>query len=153
MTRVLLVFVLTWLPVAPGCPGLDLPPDGEIVRSFAPIGRWAGHWGVDVAATSGSPVRAVGAGSVRFAGAIVDNVTVTIDHGGGIVTSYSYLVRVTVRRGDRVETGSIIGISGVHDENEAFHLSLRAQGRYVDPLTGPHCMLAPARGLYLVGGE
>jgi len=132
-----------------GCFGLRIPDDSHIVRPFAPIGRWAGHWGIDVAAPLGSAVPAVGDGVVRFAGTVVYNLTVSIDHGGGIVTSYSYLDQLVVSKGDRVLRGHRVGLAGVHDGVESYHLSLRLSGRYLDPLVVRQCSRAPTVGLYL----
>ena len=146
----LLVFLsLSSLLSAAACPGLDPPPTSSVVRGFAPIGRWAGHWGIDVAATNGSAVRSVGGGTVRFVGAVVSNRTVSIDHGGGLITAYSYLAEASVRTGGPIARGDVVGQSGIHDGTGAFHLSLRFGGRYVDPLTLRKCDEGPHRGLYL----
>ena len=139
---------------AGGCPGFTLPLSSSVVRAFAPIGRWAGHWGIDFAVVEGSTVVAVGDGVVRFAGTVVSNRSVSIDHGGGLVTSYSYLAETSVSRGDPISRGDAVGLSGLHGGTSAFHLSLRIQGRYVDPLTLRECDRGPSRGLYLaVGGS
>ena len=66
---------LSFLPQSlsrlPGCAGL-VPPSGPVVRRFAPIGRYGGHWGVDVAMAPETPVPAMGAGIVSFAGSIAE---------------------------------------------------------------------------------
>ena len=120
--------------VIPGCFGLGLPSDADVIRDFAPIGRWAGHWGIDVAAPVGTRVLAQGDGTVRFSGTVVHNRTVSVDHGGGVVTSYSYLAEITVRRGDSISRGFPLGITGIHDGGSAFHMSLRVAGRYREAL-------------------
>ena len=153
MERVLAALLLSVSQLVSPCSGFGIPSDSEIVRSFAPMGRWAGHWGIDIAVPTGSRVSSVGSGVVRFAGTVVANTTVSIDHGGGVVTSYSYLERVVVSRGVRVQRGSTVGISGLHNGQEAYHLSVRVSGTYIDPLSAFRCYRAPARGLYLAGGE
>lgn len=135
--------------VIPGCFGLGLPSDADVIRDFAPIGRWAGHWGIDVAAPVGTRVLAAGDGTVRFSGTVVHNRTVSVDHGGGVVTSYSYLAEITVRRGDSISKGFPLGITGIHDGRSAFHMSLRVAGRYVDPMALTRCNRSPSSGLYL----
>ncbi len=142
---------------APGCHGLEAPHPDTLVRPFAPIGPtaghwagfWAGHWGVDVASPLGATVPAIGSGTVTFAGQVVKNTTVTVHHGGGIRTSYSYLERVVVSRGDRVGAGAAVGIAGIHDGTEAYHLSLRRWDTYLDPATLHRCSASPQRGLWL----
>ncbi len=135
-----------------GCFGLHIPADSEITRAFAPIGRWAGHWGTDVASPVGSAVPAVGDGVVRFAGTVVYNQTVSVDHGGGVITSYSYLDEIGVSKGDQISRGRSVGSSGVHGGLESYHLSLRLSGRYVDPMAVRRCLRAPSVGLYLAVG-
>ncbi len=73
------------------CAALRPPVDGVIVRGFAPVGRFGGHWGVDFKADPGTPVTAAGGGVVTFAGSVAGRLSVTIAHGGGLRTSYSYL--------------------------------------------------------------
>lgn len=149
MSYLLATLLIPLSVVSSGCFGLRIPPDSEIVRSFAPIGPWAGHWGIDFASPLGSPVPAVGDGVVRFTGVVVYNLTVSIDHGGGVVTSYSYLDRLAVAKGDRVVRGQRVGLSGLHDGVESYHLSFRLSGRYIDPLVVRRCSRAPSVGLYL----
>ena len=72
---------------------------------FAPVGRYEGHWGLDLAARYGSPVRAAGAGIVTFAGSVAGMRSVTIDHGGGLRSSVSYLSEILVETGMRVVAG------------------------------------------------
>lgn len=153
MERVLAALMLVALPLATPCFGLGVPQDAEIVRPFAPVGLWAGHWGVDIAAPLGSDVAAIGAGVVRYGGRVVSNTTVSVDHGGGVVSAYSYLGEVAVRKGQRVYRGMVVGVSGVHDAREAFHLSVRVSGKYVDPAALSRCSRAPRAGLYLAVRE
>ena len=128
-----LVLAMAVLAPAPEiCVGLAAPVDGPIVAGFAPIGRWAGHWGVDFGADPGTPVRAAGAGVVSFDGTVAGNRTITIDHGGGLKTSYSYLETASAGPG-RVMAGSVIARSG------------RAHGVRGAPLLGAdrRCLLDP----------
>lgn len=106
----------------------DAPPDDP----FAP-----GHRGVDVSAAPGTAVRSSHHGTVSFAGTVVGNLTVTVDHGDGVRTTYSYLGSVAVEKGDAVERGEVLGTLGRgHDESlpPHVHLSARRDGVYFDPL-------------------
>lgn len=105
---------------------------GPVVEPFAPVGRYAGHWGVDVSVPFGGNAVAPISGQVTFAGTVVGVKTVTIRHGVSRV-SVSYLAGVTVRAGDRVERGQRIGISGSHGGRAAIHISVRRGDAYVDP--------------------
>jgi murein DD-endopeptidase MepM/ murein hydrolase activator NlpD len=121
-----------------------------IVRLFAPVGHYAGHWGIDLAVSDiGTDVQAIGGGTVSFAGSVAGRKSVTIDHGGGIRTSYSYLSNIFVSTGRSVTRGATIGSSGVHDARNAFHLSLRSGSTYLDPLGLGRCSSVPEPGLWL----
>lgn len=115
------------------CPVTAAPVDGAVVEPFAPVGRYAGHWGIDFAAPLGTDVRAPVGGTVSFAGSVAGRLSVSIDHGRGMVTSLSYLSEVLVRRGQRVVVGETVAHSGVAHGRDAVHLSLRIDGTYVDP--------------------
>ncbi len=153
MGNVLAATSLIVAQITTACFGLGVSREAVVALPFAPIGRWAGHWGVDIASPPDAVVRAIASGVVRFSGVVVANRTVSIDHGGGIVTSYSYLATVTVRRGDRVGRGEMVGTSGIHNGRDAFHLSVRVGGIYVDPMEVSRCSRSPAPGLYLVSGN
>lgn len=140
------VIVLTLMP---SC-GLAAPVPVEAVVPFRPVGLYAGHWGVDLAAPVGSVVAAAAAGVVTFAGEVAGRVSVTIDHGGGVRTSYSYLSGAAVSRGERVDAGTGIGRSSFHGGRPAVHWSLRIGDRYLDPLPRLGCPGSPAAALRLV---
>ena len=83
---------------------------------------------------------------------------VVVDHGDGWVTQYNHLKRgsVAVRRGDRVQAGSLLGMVGLSGRTEFPHLELevRKDGRPVGPFVGletatscgpgPHPLWTPA---------
>ena len=73
-------------------------------------------------------VRAAAAGTVVFSGAVAGSLYVTLDHGGGVVSTYSYLQRISVRAGADVARGQVIAIVG-----ERLHFSVRVDGSYADP--------------------
>jgi murein DD-endopeptidase MepM/ murein hydrolase activator NlpD len=122
--------------------GFRWPLDGmpRVVRRFDPPAQeWlAGHRGVDLAATPGAAVRAAGAGQVRFAGRIAGRGVVSIDHAGGLRTTYEP-VEPAVRAGDHVSVGDPIGrLVGGHPgcaASACLHWGLRRGGVYLDPLT------------------
>lgn len=121
------------LSIASLCPAARLPVDGPVVAPFAPIGRYAGHWGVDVAAAPGTDVYAPAGGTVTFAGSVAGRLSVSIDHGRGMTTTVSYLSGILVGPGDRVGSGTVVAQSALAHGVEAVHLSLRIDGVYVDP--------------------
>jgi murein DD-endopeptidase MepM/ murein hydrolase activator NlpD len=118
---------------AEACVGLTPPVDGPVVAGFAPRGRWSGHWGIDIGTGEETPVHAAGAGVVRFAGSVAGMRSVTVDHGGGLLSTVSWLSAVGVGPGRVVGSWSVLGWSGEHDGRAAVHVSTRIDGRYVDP--------------------
>ncbi|MBD2315118.1 M23 family metallopeptidase [Desertifilum sp. FACHB-1129] len=64
-----------------------------------------------------------------------------IDHGNGWETQYCHLRRgsVAVKPGDRVETGTVLGLVGLSGETSFphVHLTVRHNGETVDPFVGP----------------
>lgn len=113
------------------------PVDAVIARRFEPPGTtWGpGHRGIDYAVPPGTAVRAIGAGTVVFAGRVADTVAVTIAHGDGMESTYSDLDEVLVAPGDVVDQGYWIGRTGSsHDGGQpGLHLGLKVEGAYVDP--------------------
>ncbi len=90
--------------------GWPLPGSPTVVRAFQPpaLRYGPGHRGVDLAAMAGTPVLAAGAGTVVFAGTVAGHGVVSVDHPGGLRTTYEP-VTPTVTAGDRVAKGQRIG--------------------------------------------
>ncbi|MDZ4825582.1 MAG: peptidoglycan DD-metalloendopeptidase family protein [Actinomycetota bacterium] len=132
------VLVLALSLVAPAG-AWQKPVDGAVVRPFDPPATrfGAGHQGVDFAATPGTPVRAAGPGTVTFAGMVAGARHVVVGHDGDLRTSYSFLATSTVRRGDEVERGDVIGTTGgtgPHHDDDVSHFGLRRGEVYSDPM-------------------
>jgi septal ring factor EnvC (AmiA/AmiB activator) len=115
--------------------GLDWPVEGSIIYPFGtttgPNNTRIPRHGIGIRATVGTPVRAVAAGTVSLAGPLGLYLTsVLVDHGGGYYTFYAYLNDATVRQGDRVIRGQVIGHVGgeTSDEGPHLHFEIRGQG-------------------------
>ena len=74
----------------------------------------APHLGTDIAAPEGTEVHAPAAGIVSLArpDTFFTGNTVILDHGRGLATLYAHLSDMSVREGDRVEKGAVIGRVG-----------------------------------------
>ena len=96
------------------------------------------HTGVDYAAPTGTPIRAVGDGVVDFAGVQrgYGNV-VEIKHRDGKSTLYAHMNSIAVRKGQGVSQGQNIGTVGSTGWSTGPHLhfEFRINGVHHDPLT------------------
>jgi murein DD-endopeptidase MepM/ murein hydrolase activator NlpD len=120
-----------------------LRPAPAVVRRFdAPSPNWtAGHRGVDLAGVAGQRVYAAGPASVVFTGQLAGRPVVSLQHPGGLRTSYEP-VRATVKAGQRVDGATVIGelVSGHPGCPAAACLhwgamwGAAARADYVDPL-------------------
>jgi murein DD-endopeptidase MepM/ murein hydrolase activator NlpD len=120
--------------------GWPLAPPRPVVRPFrAPAGPYGpGHRGVDLGSRPGVPVLSAGDGVVVFAGPVAGRGVVSVDHAGGVRTTYEPLV-VLVVRGQRVALGTVLGRLvpghvGCADAPACLHWGVRRGPEYLDPL-------------------
>lgn len=96
-----------------------------------------GHRGLDLAAALGDPVEAPAGGVVTFAGTVVNRGVVSINHPGGLTSSFEP-VAPAVDVGQRVVGGDIIGTvsseAGHCGATVCLHWGVRQTGVYVNPL-------------------
>lgn len=84
----------------------------------------AGHSGMDIAAPTGTAVKAPAAGIVTFAdpGLYLTGGTVVIDHGHGVSSNFLHLSRIDVKVGDRIEQGQSFAAVGATGRATGPHL-------------------------------
>tara|TARA_B100001175_G_C19414552_1_gene592922 strand:- start:307 stop:1155 length:849 start_codon:yes stop_codon:yes gene_type:complete len=71
------------------------------------------HGGMDIAATEGTAVIAPLNGEIIIASNFFYKGNVVyINHGAGLVTSYSHLSKIEIKNGDKVKKGDLIGLIG-----------------------------------------
>ena len=85
------------------------------------------HFGVDIAAPTGTPVQAPAAGMVTY---VNDNMyysggTLVVDHGHHLSSSFLHLEEILVKVGDRVEQGQKIALVGSTGRVTGAHLDWR----------------------------
>jgi hypothetical protein len=118
------------------------PTDGFLSSPFSyarrhPIlGSFRPHYGVDISARAGNKVVATADGAVTFAGwRNGSGYHVEIDHGYGLVTTYSHCEKLLVKAGDRVRRGTPIGLVGStgFSVGPHVHYEVHQNGQPVDP--------------------
>lgn len=111
-----------------------------------PNGIWSYHYGIDMAASKGTPVCAASSGVVIEAAYSSKGYgkTVVIAHADGIHQArYAHLHAILVKVGTSVVVGDRIGLVGntgfVRGQNGThLHFEVKKGGRHIDPL----CVLA-----------
>ncbi|MAI91925.1 M23/M56 family metallopeptidase [Ponticaulis sp.] len=105
-----------------------LPAEGRMSSSYGPrthpiTHNPAFHHGMDIAAATGTPVRAPASGEVVAAETVGNyGLMVTIDHGNGVRTRYAQLNSASVTAGQHVEAGTQIGTVGASGAATGPHL-------------------------------
>ena len=115
------------------------PVDGPVIDGFSPPDSpfGSGHRGIDIASPVGSDVVAPAGGTISFAGPVGGRRFVTIDHGGGLRSTVSFVEGLRVRAGDIVSAGQIVASSGTGHAGAVVphvHFGVRIGETYVDPL-------------------
>lgn len=128
-------------PVTPWRGSLGRPLAGRVTSGFGyrthPVwGTCRFHDGIDIAAASGTLIRAAADGTVIYSGwKGAYGLTVMIDHGGGLTTLYGHCSSVLVSHGACVKRGQAIarvGSTGVSTGSH-LHFSVYRSGDAVNP--------------------
>ncbi len=130
-------------------PLMIMPLNGDVINPFSngqPVksqttGMWTTHNGVDIKGKLDDHIKSIANGTVTE---IKEDARwgycIEIDHGNGIVAKYCNLNKTpTVKKGDSVSTGTVIGAIGnsaVVEINSPPHLHLEVtrNGDYIDPM-------------------
>lgn len=125
----------------------DMPvKDVKILREYAEnhlvedktTGDWKVHQAIDFAGSEGTEVFAVYDGTVESVEeSMMDGLCITIDHGGGLKTTYKCLSsEAEVKKGDKVKKGQKIGTISTNLTEKAdgahLHFELRKNGELMD---------------------
>jgi murein DD-endopeptidase MepM/ murein hydrolase activator NlpD len=135
---------ITTPDTAPGA--LAWPVTGVITSPFgwrkSPFGGAPDfHQGLDIGASTGTPVTAAASGTIISAGWYGGYGNyILIDHGGGMSTGYGHLSRIFVSNGQQVQRGQAIGAVGSTGLSTGPHLhfEVRISGKTVDPTAYLH---------------
>lgn len=107
------------------------------MRVHPVLGGMRAHKGIDLPATTGTPIHASADGIVEkadwFGGY---GLFVELEHGGGMETRYGHMSRIAVAEGQRVRKGDVIGYVGSTGRSTGSHLhyEVRIGGEAVNPM-------------------
>jgi len=107
------------------------------MRVHPVLGGLRAHKGIDLPATTGTPIHASADGIVGkadwFGGY---GLFVELEHGGGMETRYGHMSRIAVAEGQRVRKGDVIGYVGSTGRSTGSHLhyEVRIGGEAVNPI-------------------
>ncbi len=125
-------------PVQGASGGFIWPVNGPVTSPFGP--RWGRlHAGIDIAAPTGTPIRAVKDGNIVLVQSEATsggygNFT-CIDHGGGLTSCYAHQSVQNITSGS-VSQGDVIGLVGCTGScyGDHLHFEIRINGVATDPL-------------------
>lgn len=107
------------------------------MRVHPVLGGLRAHKGIDLPATTGTPIHASADGVVGkadwFGGY---GLFVELEHGAGMETRYGHMSRIAVAEGQRVRKGDVIGYVGSTGRSTGSHLhyEVRIGGEAVNPI-------------------
>jgi len=126
VSNLVAILLVVSQPVPPVAPVRGVVTDGFRAPACQ---RCAGHRGVTIATTTGSPVRAVTTGVIVFVGQVARVLYVVEDIGRGARITYGRLSSTSAATGAFVVGGETIGFS-----SGQLYVGVRVQGSYVNPL-------------------
>ena len=122
------------------------PIDNRQITRFHPLfgmrlhpvfGDWRSHNGLDLTASTGTPVYATGDGIVtvaKYSGGYGN--VIFINHGYGFETRYAHLSKFKVAEGKKVKRGEVIGLVGSTGTSTGSHLHYEVlyKEKWINPI-------------------
>ncbi len=115
-----------------------LPVTGTISSRYGVSSkiRVSTHTGLDIAATTGTPIKVVADGTItlaEYSGSY--GYLVKVDHGNGVETWYGHTSKMLVKEGQAVKAGDTIALVGSTGNSTGPHLhfEVRINGEHVNP--------------------
>ena len=115
-----------------------LPITGTISSRYGVSSRIrvSTHTGLDIAATTGTPIKVIADGTVtsaQYTGSY--GYLVKVDHGNGVESWYAHTSKMYVKAGAEVKAGDIIAAVGSTGNSTGphLHLEIRINGQHVNP--------------------
>lgn len=130
------------LPPSDVAPPTGRPPLGGAVTTTFEGHKARGSVGVDIDGKIGDPIEAPAGGTVRVGRNGPSGLFVEIDHGNGVVSTYSHLSNTDFQTGDVIRAGETLGLvgnsgrvkAGPNGDGSHLHWRVKVNGEDVDPL-------------------
>ncbi|GJQ05765.1 M23 family metallopeptidase [Capnocytophaga canimorsus] len=115
---------------------LFAPLRGEISNEFSPENR---HYGIDIIAAEGTPVKVVADGTVIFSDWTIETgYVIIVEHKDNLISVYKHNSSLAKRQGNQVRTGEVIatvGNTGELTTGPHLHFELWNNGYAINPLS------------------
>jgi murein DD-endopeptidase MepM/ murein hydrolase activator NlpD len=122
---------------------LRWPVRGKVIQAFGPKTTGGQNDGINVAVPEGTPIKAAEDGVVAYAGSELKGYgnLVLVRHSNGFVTAYAHASELSVKKGETIKRGQVIGKAGSTGNvtSPQLHFEVRKGATPVDPsqyLTG-----------------
>jgi murein DD-endopeptidase MepM/ murein hydrolase activator NlpD len=130
-------------PAANSAVSFRWPVRGRVIAGFGPKPNGQQNDGINVSVPEGTPIKAAEDGTVAYAGSELKGYgnLVLVRHSNGFVTAYAHASELSVKKGDTVKRGQVIGRAGATGNvtSPQLHFEVRRGATPVDPaqyLTG-----------------
>src|SRR5215213_764143 len=124
-------------PTAAAAPGFRWPVRGRVITGFGPKPTGQQNDGINVAVPEGTPVKAAEDGVVAYAGSELKGYgnLVLVRHSNGFVTAYAHASELSVKKGESIKRGQVIGKAGATGNvtSPQLHFEVRKGATPVDP--------------------
>ncbi|MBT7451086.1 MAG: M23 family metallopeptidase [Rhodospirillaceae bacterium] len=131
-------------PIAPPSPPARAgsrfvwPIEGRILAKYGPSGKGLHNDGINIAASSGTSVKAAENGVVAYSGNELQGFgnLLLVKHADGWMTAYAHNEELLVKRGEQVKRGQVISRAGSsgYVKTSQLHFELRRGTKAVDPM-------------------
>lgn len=119
-------------------PSFRWPVRGRVIAGYGAKTNGKQNDGINVAVPEGTPIKAADDGVVAYAGNELKGYgnLVLVRHASGYVSAYAHASELSVKRGDTVKRGQVVGKTGQTGDvtSPQLHFEIRKGSAPVDPL-------------------
>lgn len=121
-----------------GLPAFRWPVRGRVIAGYGAKTNGKQNDGINIAVPEGTPIKAADDGVVAYAGNELKGYgnLVLVRHANGYVSAYSHASELSVKRGDTIKRGQVVGKAGQTGDvsSPQLHFEIRKGSTPVDPM-------------------